>query len=271
MDFVDRSSLPDSHPSRWNSESFASTTLGSVHIAQAIQHSSDDGATLMFSKMNISDVGAAAAEELARIGRERPEDESPLKRITLGNNCLSILPMEFSLLSQLRYLNLKRNNFSVFPDVRDDTLCQLTIMPSLDTLDISHNRIKKLPTKAGDLVHLRVEKLSILIFPVIYSCLQVFSLSRNKITQLPPYLSQFSNLEVLQVEKNPLEWPPKAVMEKAESLDSRSAMKDWVRSLQDWMEEDCRSKIQDDFGTGEQVRIPMSALWTCTGINSDLE
>ncbi|KAG6886022.1 hypothetical protein C0993_005206 [Termitomyces sp. T159_Od127] len=238
MDSIETSSLSESHSSKWKSELFASTTLGSVHIAQAIQRSSDDGATLMFSKMNISDVGAAAAEELARIGKERPEDESRLKRITLGSNCLTTLPMEFALLSQLRYLNLKRNNFSVFPDV-------LTLMPSLDTLDISHNRIKKLPIEAGYLVHLRVENLFVLLCRVIDFCLQ------------------FPNLEVLQIERNPLEWPPKAVIEKTDSLESRNAMKDWVRSLQDWIEEDCRSKSNDDFGTeGEQdVQILVDNTW----------
>ncbi|KAG5350867.1 hypothetical protein C0989_008965 [Termitomyces sp. Mn162] len=176
MNVNDLQSLPNSHSDRWSS--FASTTLSSVHIAQAIQRSSDDGATLMFSKMNLSDVGVAAVEELARIGKERSEDESLLKR---------------------------------------------------------HNKIKGLPIEAGHLVHLRV-----------------FSLARNKITQLPPYLAQFPNLEVLEVERNPIEWPPKSVMEKADSLDSRNAMKDWVRSLQQWIEVDSHSQIHDESGFGEQ-------------------
>lgn len=38
-------------------------------------------------------------------------------RLTLGNNRLSTLPTEFELFTRLRYLNLKRNNFSTFPDV----------------------------------------------------------------------------------------------------------------------------------------------------------
>jgi len=33
---------------------------------------------------------------------------------------------------------------------------QLTLMSSLDTLDISHNKIKRLPTQPGNLVNLRV-------------------------------------------------------------------------------------------------------------------
>jgi hypothetical protein len=37
--------------------------------------------------------------------------------MALGSNRLTALPMEFALLSRLRYLNLKNNNFTVFPDV----------------------------------------------------------------------------------------------------------------------------------------------------------
>lgn len=166
-----------------------------------------------------------AVKELANIGREKPEDESPVKRIALANNRLTTLPAEFALLSRLRYLNLKHNSFNVFPDV-------LTSMPSLDTLDISHNKIKRLPFQPGQLIHLRV-----------------FCFSRNKITRLPSYLSQFLNLEVLHVEKNPIEWPPKDVMEKANNLDSHQAMRDWVRNLQEWVESD---QIQDDSGYIEQ-------------------
>jgi Leucine-rich repeat (LRR) protein len=33
---------------------------------------------------------------------------------------------------------------------------QLTVMPSLDTLDISHNKIKRLPSQPGSLLNLRV-------------------------------------------------------------------------------------------------------------------
>ena len=38
-------------------------------------------------------------------------------RLTLGNNRLSTLPTELELFTRLRYLNLRRNNFSTFPDV----------------------------------------------------------------------------------------------------------------------------------------------------------
>ena len=116
--------------------SFLSVSLTHLHISEAIEHSCDNGATLTFSKLNLSHIGTTAAEELAAIGRDVQDSQSPLKRyigfcavftnystltyvvrIALGNNHLTTLPTEFALLSRLRYLNLKHNNFSTFPDV----------------------------------------------------------------------------------------------------------------------------------------------------------
>lgn len=37
--------------------------------------------------------------------------------MTLANNRLATLPMAFAVLSRLRYLNLKSNSFTVFPEV----------------------------------------------------------------------------------------------------------------------------------------------------------
>jgi len=130
-------------------DSYPFISLNHVHICEAIERSADRGATLKFSRMNLLDVGARAAQELAGIDKGTSEDESTVKRIALGNNHLTTLPTEFALLSSLRYLNLKHNNFLDFPNV-------LTLMPSLDTLDISHNKINRLPSQPGQLVKLRV-------------------------------------------------------------------------------------------------------------------
>lgn len=207
---ADRSLRESFYSNKRNSYSFISLNNG--HVREAIERSPDNGATLTFSRMNLSDVGARAAEELATIKRDTLEDESTVKRIALGNNHLTTLPTEFALLSNLRYLNLKHNNFLVFPDV-------LTLMPSLDTLDISYNKIKRLPSQPGQLVQLRV-----------------FSLSRNRLARLPSYLSHFYNLGVLQVDRNPIEWPPSSVLEPINNLNSSQSMKEWVQSLQKWLE-----------------------------------
>lgn len=78
--------------------------------------------------------------------------------------------MAFALLSRLRYLNLKNNCLAVFPDVVSTSfIClrlyiatltppvtKLTVMPSLEILDIGRNKIKRLPTQPGSLVNIRV-------------------------------------------------------------------------------------------------------------------
>lgn len=42
-----------------------SNSLNHEHIAQALNHSSDEGATLVFSKLDLTDISVDAAEELA--------------------------------------------------------------------------------------------------------------------------------------------------------------------------------------------------------------
>jgi len=57
--------------------------LSSSLIAQALDRSPDGGVTLVLSKLNLSDVSAGAAEELATIGRVEPEDESVVERFVV--------------------------------------------------------------------------------------------------------------------------------------------------------------------------------------------
>ncbi|KAI0065424.1 hypothetical protein BV25DRAFT_1821826 [Artomyces pyxidatus] len=212
------STVGPAHHKRRPSSPTSSTSLNHVHIAEALLKSEDNGATLDFSHGNITDVGEYGAEELATIGREDlMKDESSVLRITLASNRLATLPMAFALLSRLRYLNLKSNCLSVFPDV-------LTVMPSLEILDIGRNKIKRLPSQPGSLVNLRV-----------------FSFYKNKITRLPPYLTKFTRLSILRVEQNPLEWPPKAI------VDTQANMKDWIKTIQQWIETNTASSEQRAF------------------------
>uniref|UniRef100_A0A0W0F3S4 Leucine-rich repeat-containing protein sog2 n=2 Tax=Moniliophthora roreri TaxID=221103 RepID=A0A0W0F3S4_MONRR len=219
----------DRSVSRRGSFPSASSSLTHAYIQDALLSSPDEGATLAFTKKGLTDIGEAAAEELATIGMEPPEDESRVRRIALNHNRLTTIPMEFALLARLRYLNLKNNCFSVFPDA-------LTLMPSLDTLDISNNKIKRLPSQPGNLVNLRV-----------------FCLSRNKLTRLPTYLVKFHKLTVLEVERNPIEWPPKSVMERRGPVNSAEAMSSWIHNIQRWIDMECSGgrKGHDDSGFGE--------------------
>ncbi|KAJ6547024.1 RAM signaling pathway protein-domain-containing protein [Mycena capillaripes] len=207
-------------------ESPSSLSLSSTHIVDALADSKDRGVTLVLLKKGLTDISEEAAGELAGLGH----DEGTLvERIALGQNRLTTLPTAFALLSRLRYLNLKNNSFSAFPDV-------LTLLPALDTLDLSHNKIKRLPTQPGKLLNLRV-----------------FCLSRNKLTRLPIYLSKFYKLDVLHLERNPLEWPPKAVLSQPRVPETPAAMRDWIRSVQRWIEaESSRPRGHDDSGFSEQ-------------------
>ncbi|KAK1220429.1 RAM signaling network component [Marasmius sp. AFHP31] len=226
---VDRSVSRSPTTSKRGSFPPVSVSLSHFHIQEALSNSPDEGATLAFTKKHLTDIGVAAAEELATIGMEPPEDESRVRRIALNHNRLTTIPMEFALLSRLRYLNLKNNGFSVFPDV-------LTVMDSLDTLDISHNKIKRLPSQPGQLINLKV-----------------LCLTRNKLTRLPTYLVKFNRLTFLEIERNPIEWPPKSVMERPEPTGSQESMTSWIRSVQRWIDIECSgvSRSHDDSGFSE--------------------
>jgi hypothetical protein len=115
-----------------------STSLTEEHIAEALANSPDNGGTLDFTHKGLTDVGEDGAEHLATVGRndclteessitrcallprraDGPQAEPcPRFRIALGYNRLATLPTAFALVSRLRYLNLKNNNFSVFPHI----------------------------------------------------------------------------------------------------------------------------------------------------------
>ncbi|KAG2048777.1 hypothetical protein BDR06DRAFT_962235 [Suillus hirtellus] len=191
-----------------------STSLTEEHIAEALRQSSDNGATLDLTHKNLTDVGEDGAKHLATMGRNGSlDDESSVFRIALGYNRLATLPTAFALLSRLRYLNLQNNSFTSFPDV-------LTVMPSLEILDISRNKIKRLPGQSGSLINLRV-----------------FCLSRNKITRIPGYFADFRELDVLKVDHNPIEWPPKNVMV------TPDGGREWITFMQKWMRNNSRPRL----------------------------
>jgi hypothetical protein len=57
-----------------------SLSLSPDLIAEALAQSADQGATLVFLKKNLTDISEEAAEELATLGRETPDDESSVER-----------------------------------------------------------------------------------------------------------------------------------------------------------------------------------------------
>jgi hypothetical protein len=62
-------------------------------------------------------------------------------------------------------------------------------------------------------------------------------MSRNKLTRLPAYLSSLRHLNILKIDHNPLEWPPKVIMEPFGGVDDPQVMRGWIRTVQKWMDD----------------------------------
>ena len=158
-----------------------------------------------------------------------------VQKLALGYNMLRELPTFFTMLRSLRYLNVRVNVFTTFPQV----LCE---MPSLEILDFSRNKVKRLPSAPGTLVNLRV-----------------FSVAKNKIKRLPTWFAHMSRLQVLKIEGNPIEWPPKDVAAFPSAAgaerpmptkgEEEAEMNRYVSSLTTWIRNNA---------TRENARDPMS-------------
>ena len=76
--------------------------------------------------------------------------------------------------------------------------------------------------------------------------LKIFCLSKNKLTTIPSYIVQFNNLEVLQIERNPLEWPPNFVIDDGRNVESGQGMKEWIQKLKNWIEMNPNAHLDDE-------------------------
>jgi len=121
-------------------------------------------------------------------------------------------------------------------------------MPSIEILDISRNKIRKLPQNPGTLVNLKVsdfERQSLSHSLTDNFPSQVFSIAKNRIKRLPTWFTSMSHLKVLKLDHNPLEWPPKEItafqttgsisgapLSKQEEADE---MQRWLPALMRWL------------------------------------
>ena len=67
-------------------------------------------------------------------------------------------------------------------------------------------------------------------------------------------------LELFQIDRNPIDWPPLSVLETfGDSRDINNG-KEWVRNLQTWMDaEISRNKEFEDSGYSEQVDVSVDS------------
>lgn len=83
-------------------------------------------------------------------------------------------------------------------------------------------------------------------FITINGIMQVFCVSRNKLNRLPAYLSNFRNLSILKTDHNPIEWPPKVVMEPPGGVEDPKVMKGWIQTIQKWMDDNSsRTEVRE--------------------------
>ncbi|ORY28256.1 RAM signaling pathway protein-domain-containing protein [Naematelia encephala] len=198
-------------------------------VQEALAKSHDEGDTLDLSRRRIEGIGEAAVNMFEKgVGK----DKKGVWRLALSYNSLrdgSIVD-SFARLSRLRYLNLKGNDLTRFPQA-------LTQIASLEILDLSKNRITSFPDEPGRLAQLKV-----------------LSLTSNRLYTLPSYLVEFTHLKVFKVDLNPIEWPPREVLGALMDTDTSGGknpnassgdvkekkdedLRPWIENMKKWMKQ----------------------------------
>lgn len=116
-----------------------------------------------------------------------------VERLSLSHNLLRYIPVRITDCSQLRYLNIRSNDFKEIPP-------SLYSMPLLEILDVSKNKITSISPEIKRLESLRV-----------------FSIVFNRLTDLPIELAELPRLKVLKVGENPFRKSIKRVIQQKET------------------------------------------------------
>lgn len=148
---------------------------------------------------------------------ERLDDPLFLRHIgtkcvqTVGKICQaapSVLPLEqYAALTHITRVNLAKNNLTTVP-------FELFILPNLDTLSLSHNRLRHLPTSPSvvNAMDLLEQDTAAEGAPRMehYQCHKLCELyiDNNELHTLPPALFQLCNLETLDASHNSLTYLP---------------------------------------------------------------
>lgn len=137
------------------------------------------------------------------LAKSKREEDIILKTIettkALGSNTLDLchkgllqIPHEILELSHLEYLYLEGNELSALPDDFFDKL------PNLVWLDVRRNNLLRLPS----------------VYTGRHQHLRSLLLESNRLRSLPLELGLIKSLNGLNISNNPIEFPPKDVMEK---------------------------------------------------------
>ncbi|XP_078310263.1 uncharacterized protein LOC111134419 isoform X1 [Crassostrea virginica] len=140
------------------------------------------------------------------VAKTKKEEDFILKIIrqtkTLGSNTLELcdkgmiqIPRELLDLTNLEYLYLEGNELTSLPDDFFDCL------PRLTWLDLRRNKLLRLPS----------------VYTGRHNHLRTLLLEGNKLRSLPLELGLIKSLNGLNISNNPIEFPPKDIMEKGTS------------------------------------------------------
>lgn len=153
--------------------------------------------TVKFSDLGISTLSVDVIETIQKIA----------EKLTLKNNKIVSLPASFGALRSLRVLDLQNNQFSSFPEI-------LTTM-NLEFLDLSFNKIGKLPSHFGTLNH----------------SLKMFVINNNQIEIIPKSLTHLTNLKRFEINGNPIKFPNESFLNAIKELDKLEWLGELVRFL----------------------------------------
>ncbi|KAJ9660693.1 RAM signaling network component [Neophaeococcomyces mojaviensis] len=123
-----------------------------------------------------------------------------VERLSLSHNFLRYMPVRTAECKQLRYLNIRSNDFKEIPP-------PVFQMPLLEILDVSKNKINTIPPEIKQLESLRV-----------------FSIVHNRLVDLPLELTDMPRLKVFKVADNPFREGIKKVLQAKETEVAYSEM-----------------------------------------------
>lgn len=110
--------------------------------------------------------------------------------LDLANQSLKIIPQDIFIFKQLQQLYLENNN------IVELQVSFFNNLPMLIWLDLRYNKLKQLPSNIGH-----------------HRCLKHLLLEGNELTELPVELGQVESLIGLNLHGNPINFPPKQVIE----------------------------------------------------------